>query len=81
VDADPEVADGGVVEQVVCTLSDVSERKRAEDRLSHIARYGQLTGLVNRELFGDRLDRVLAVPPAPAGRRRSCSSTSTVSRT
>jgi PAS domain S-box-containing protein len=60
VDAEPEFSDGVVVEQVVCTLSDVSERKRAEERLSHIARYDQLTGLVNRDLFGDRLDRALA---------------------
>jgi PAS domain S-box-containing protein len=57
VDAEPEFADGGGVEQVVCTLSDVSERKRAEERLSNMARYDQLTGLVNRDLFADeRLD-------------------------
>ncbi len=59
VDAEPEFADGGGVEQVVCTLSDVSERKRAEERLSNLARYDQLTGLVNRDLFADRLDRAL----------------------
>ncbi|MDP8901576.1 MAG: EAL domain-containing protein [Actinomycetota bacterium] len=60
VDAEPEFADDGGVEQVVCTLSDVSERRRAEERLSNLARYDRFTGLVNRDLFADRLDRALA---------------------
>ena len=60
VDAEPEFAQGGDIQQVVCTFIDMTERRRAEERLSHIARYDQLTGLVNRDLFGDRLDRALA---------------------
>ena len=59
VDSEPEIVDGEV-RQVVCTLSDVTERMRAETRLSQIARYDQLTGLVNRDLFQDRLERALA---------------------
>ena len=59
VDSEPEIVNGEV-RQVVCTFSDVTERMRAETRLSQIARYDQLTGLVNRDLFQDRLERALA---------------------
>jgi len=36
------------------------ERKRTEDRLSHLAQYDLVTGLPNRALFRDRLTRALA---------------------
>ncbi len=36
------------------------ERKRTEDRLTYLAQYDQLTGLVNRTLFRDRLLLALA---------------------
>lgn len=36
------------------------ERKRAEERLTHLAQYDQLTGLVNRTLFRDRLIHAMA---------------------
>jgi two-component system, cell cycle response regulator len=36
------------------------ERKRAEQRLLHLAQYDQLTGLVNRTLFRDRLIQAMA---------------------
>jgi diguanylate cyclase (GGDEF)-like protein len=36
------------------------ERKRAEERLTYLAQYDQLTGLVNRTLFKDRLVQAMA---------------------
>ena len=36
------------------------ERKRSEERLTYLAQYDQLTGLVNRSLFRDRLDQAMA---------------------
>ncbi|MBH0207788.1 MAG: hypothetical protein A4C66_13450 [Nitrospira sp. HN-bin3] len=36
------------------------ERKRAEERLTYLAQYDQLTGLVNRSLFRDRLVQAMA---------------------
>lgn len=38
---------------------DITERKRTEDRLSYLAQYDVLTGLPNRTLFRDRLDRAI----------------------
>jgi diguanylate cyclase (GGDEF)-like protein len=43
-------------------------RKRASDRLDHLAQFDPLTGLANRALFDDRLDRALRA----ARRNRSC---------
>jgi len=36
------------------------ERKRSEERLTYLAQYDQLTGLVNRTLFRDRLIQAMA---------------------
>ncbi|WGS03047.1 GGDEF domain-containing protein (plasmid) [Bradyrhizobium sp. ISRA443] len=41
-------------------LGRVIERKQAEDRLIHDASHDGLTGLPNRLLFGDRVDRAVA---------------------
>jgi len=38
---------------------DISERKRTEERLSYLAQYDMLTGLPNRTLFRDRLERAV----------------------
>jgi diguanylate cyclase (GGDEF)-like protein len=50
------VASGGWV----TTYEDVSERKAAESRLSHMARHDALTGLANRLLFSEHMRHVLA---------------------
>jgi diguanylate cyclase (GGDEF)-like protein len=43
------------------TLATAMDRKRAEDRLTHLAQFDALTGLPNRTLFLDRLEQTLAV--------------------
>ena len=45
---------GGQVAGVVA-MRDITERRRAEDRISHLAHHDPLTGLANRVLFNDRL--------------------------
>jgi diguanylate cyclase (GGDEF)-like protein len=44
----------------VATIEDITERKRAEERVTHLAHYDSLTSLPNRTLFHDRLKRELA---------------------
>ena len=48
--------------RVIGTMQDVTEQKHAEDLLAHQALHDSLTGLVNREVLLDRLERVLAEP-------------------
>ncbi len=45
----------------VAILSDISERKAAEEHLRHIAHHDPLTGLANRVLFNDRLEQAIKV--------------------
>jgi diguanylate cyclase (GGDEF)-like protein len=40
-------------------LEDITERRRAEERIAHLAHYDALTGLPNRLLFQERLSRAL----------------------
>lgn len=41
-------------------VHDISERKESEEKLMKMAHFDQLTGLANRVLFHDRLDRTVA---------------------
>jgi diguanylate cyclase (GGDEF)-like protein len=43
----------------VTTLEDTTERRRAEERIAHLAHYDALTDLPNRVLFRDLLERQL----------------------
>jgi diguanylate cyclase (GGDEF)-like protein len=52
------MASGGAV----VLLEDITERRIAEARISHLARYDELTGLPNRVNFRDEIERLLAVP-------------------
>lgn len=50
----------GEIERVVALGSDITERKRMEEELQHLAHFDMLTGLPNRALFFDRLERIVA---------------------
>jgi len=52
------MADGGAV----VLVEDVTERRNAEARISHLARYDELTGLPNRVNFRDEIERLLMIP-------------------
>ncbi|HEY0911255.1 MAG TPA: diguanylate cyclase, partial [Bradyrhizobium sp.] len=51
------MADGGTV----VLVEDVTERRNAEERISHLARYDELTALPNRGNFRDEIGRLLAL--------------------
>ncbi len=52
------MADGGTV----VLLEDITERRNAEARISHLARYDELTQLPNRVNFRDEIERLLNIP-------------------
>ena len=52
------MVDGGAV----VLLEDVTERRNAEARITHLARYDELTGLPNRVNFRDEIEHLLAGP-------------------
>jgi diguanylate cyclase (GGDEF)-like protein len=52
------MAGGGAV----VLVEDITERRNAEARISHLARYDELTALPNRLNFRDEIERLLAVP-------------------
>ena len=45
----------------VVLLEDITERRNAEARISHLARYDELTALPNRVNFRDEIERLLAI--------------------
>jgi diguanylate cyclase (GGDEF)-like protein/PAS domain S-box-containing protein len=51
----------GRISRIDHVTRDITERKRAAERIEHLALYDTLTGLPNRMLFFDRLNQVLAV--------------------
>lgn len=50
------MADGGSV----VLVEDITERRNAEAKITHLARYDELTGLPNRVNFRDEIERLLA---------------------
>jgi diguanylate cyclase (GGDEF)-like protein len=53
------MTDGGFV----VTFEDITERRRAEDKISHMARYDALTDLPNRILFYEKMEELLIRSP------------------
>lgn len=53
----PLVDEKGQVLGVASVAEDVTEQKRAEEQMTHMAYYDVLTGLPNRTLFKDRLEQ------------------------
>lgn len=50
----------GQTHGLIFVVRDISERKKTEERIRHMAQHDSLTGLPNRALFSDRLQRALA---------------------
>lgn len=62
VHAQAEVAhdDAGKPIRISGTIQDISERKKAEEQIQHLALHDGLTGLPNRLLFEEQVDKALA---------------------
>ena len=63
----PVLGGDGQVNRIVGTLQDVNEDRASRDRLLHDAVHDSLTGLPNRQLFLDRLERALVRARLPSG--------------
>jgi diguanylate cyclase (GGDEF)-like protein/PAS domain S-box-containing protein len=63
----PVLGGDSQVNRIVGTLQDVTEDRSARQRLMHDAVHDSLTGLPNRQLFVDRLERALLRAKAPDG--------------
>ncbi|MEO6396711.1 MAG: GGDEF and EAL domain-containing protein, partial [Devosia sp.] len=63
----PVLGGDGQVTRIVGTLQDVNEDRASRDRLLHDAVHDSLTGLPNKQLFLDRLERALARAKLPNG--------------
>ncbi len=44
---------------IVCIVKDITERKKAEEKIKYLAYYDGLTGLPNRDLFKDRTEQAI----------------------
>jgi len=49
----------GTVSHFICTLIDITDRKKSEARIQYLAEHDVLTELPNRALFGSRLDQAI----------------------
>jgi diguanylate cyclase (GGDEF)-like protein/PAS domain S-box-containing protein len=63
----PVLGGDGQVTRIVGTLNDVTEDRASRDRLLHDAVHDSLTGLPNKQLFLDRLERALTRAKLPNG--------------
>ena len=64
---------------MLLALMDITERKRAEARLTFMAQHDGLTGLPNRNLLRQQMDEILLHTRRSARRSRCSCSTSTIS--
>ena len=63
----PVLGGDGQVNRIVGTLQDVNEDRASRERLLHDAVHDSLTGLPNKQLFLDRLERALVRARLPNG--------------
>ena len=63
----PVLGGDGQVNRIVGTLQDVNDDRASRDRLLHDAVHDSLTGLPNKQLFLDRLERSLSRAKLPNG--------------
>jgi diguanylate cyclase (GGDEF)-like protein/PAS domain S-box-containing protein len=63
----PRAAGEGQVPGCYSMAIDISEQKRAEERIRHVADHDSLTGLPNRLLFNDRLSHAISIAKRDAG--------------
>ncbi|HEV7276906.1 MAG TPA: EAL domain-containing protein [Devosiaceae bacterium] len=63
----PVLGGDGQVNRIVGTLQDVNEDRTSRERLLHDAVHDSLTGLPNKQLFLDRLERALVRARLPNG--------------
>ncbi len=56
----PILDESGAPAYLVTVINDVTERKRASERIAHLSTHDSLTGLANREAFGRQLADALA---------------------
>lgn len=61
VNAFPEVDSDGSLKHIVVNFDDITERKRAEAKIRHLAYFDALTRLPNRRLLMDRFQSALTV--------------------
>jgi diguanylate cyclase (GGDEF)-like protein len=73
--ADPDSANGRALSWTfqpmagggtVVLVEDITERRNAEARISHLARYDELTALPNRVNFRDEMERLLSISHSAA---------------
>lgn len=57
----------GKVNHFVASIADITPLRRAEEKINHLAYHDPLTGLPNRMLFYDRLDRALELTEREKG--------------
>jgi diguanylate cyclase (GGDEF)-like protein/PAS domain S-box-containing protein len=53
--------DEGKAVRMIGSMMDITERRRAEEKINYLAYYDPLTGLPNRTLFEDRLPQALSL--------------------
>jgi len=53
------IRDGGELRYIVNVVNDVTERRRADEKIAHLAHYDPLTDLPNRTLFREQMGREL----------------------
>ena len=58
---DTVLDENGALKQRVYVFSDITEKKRVEQRIEYMAQYDALTNLPNRTLFADRLEHAAAI--------------------